>query len=71
MNSEARTIQSDRHWHATQCACGRLTLQLGPIRIAFTRDEFARLHRLVQEAMTQFQIEPSGTDVRHVHGLTH
>lgn len=49
----------DPQWHVSRCTCGGLTLRLGPFRVEFTPDEFAQLHRLVTEAMTEFRIAPT------------
>lgn len=58
-------------WHATQCACGHVELRLGTTRMVFTPAEFSQLHRLMDEAMRAFGIEPSDTDVSHAHPTTH
>jgi hypothetical protein len=52
------TINS-RDWHARQCACGHITLRLGMIQVEFTREQFADLHKLVGEAMSEFHIAPT------------
>jgi hypothetical protein len=60
MAQQSASTHSARHqneWHITQCACGEhLTLRLGPIRMDLTNDEFADLHRLIEEAMFEFRI---------------
>jgi len=66
-----RPCDNGPEWHVSQCACGQLTLQLGRMRIEFTRGEFAQLHRLIQEAMTQFRIAPSERGVHRPRGTTH
>lgn len=58
-------------WHVTQCECGQITVRLGPTRVEFTREEFARLHRLIQEAMTHFRVTPSDAAVFQVGDVTH
>jgi hypothetical protein len=46
-------------WHASQCACGHVTLRLGSVQLEFSRAKFAELHKLVGEAMHEFDIPPS------------
>ena len=74
MENHATPAQRSRHgneWHVTQCACGHLTLQLGPVRVEFTTEEFALLHQLVGQAMTEFDIVPSEAMVLHRHPTRH
>ena len=58
-------------WQVSQCECGHLTLQLGTMRIEFTRAEFAQLERLVVEARKRFGVESSDVEVFSVGPLTH
>jgi hypothetical protein len=58
-------------WHVRQCACGQLTLQLGSMRIEFSRTEFAQLHRLLERAVSEFCIASSQQQVHHMGGITH
>jgi hypothetical protein len=44
------------YWQVTECGCGQLTLRLGRIRLELTREEFAQLHGLVEDAMNRFDI---------------
>ena len=58
-------------WRATQHACGHVTLRLGRIQLQFAREEFSRLHHLVRQAMTHFQIESCATAPMVVHETAH
>lgn len=51
-------------WCVTLCQCGRVTLQVGEIQQRFTSQQFAQLHRLVNEAMRVFQFEPIEADAQ-------
>jgi hypothetical protein len=43
-------------WDVTQCKCGHLTLRLGTLRLDFSPEEFAQLHRLIDGAVEEFQL---------------
>lgn len=70
-DSRAESCNNDGEWHVAQCACGQLTLRIGTVRLEFSRDQFAQLHRLVLEAMTEFQIAPTARPVYHVDATRH
>ena len=56
MKSEAANQRcDDERWRITECHCGQITLRIGAIRLDFTPEEFARLHRLVDEASRKLQ----------------
>jgi hypothetical protein len=70
-----RSSHHDAHddsggWQISQCACGRLTIRLGAVRVEFSREEFAQLHCLVQQAMTEFQVPPSQQTVCRIRTAT-
>jgi hypothetical protein len=63
---------SREHWCVAQCGCGHITLRLGETERTFSVEEFAQLHRLLEEAMRTFRIAPSelpivrgGSTTRH------
>lgn len=52
---------SDRHehgpeWGVVRCACGRLYLKLGPMRLEFTPEQFHQLHLLIRDAGEHFGV---------------
>jgi hypothetical protein len=64
--------ESSEHWSVVQCDCGHITLRIGGTERTFSPEEFAQLHRLLDEALRAFQIAPSlqrvaqrGTTTRH------
>ncbi len=64
--------ESREQWCVAQCGCGHITLRLGETERTFSVEEFAQLHRLLDEAMRTFQIAPiyqpisrGGTTTRH------
>jgi hypothetical protein len=58
-------------WHASQCACGHITLKLGAIQMEFTKEQFADLHRLIGEAMSEFQIAATNRPLTRIHATRH
>ena len=60
MNSQSHKSRHESDhgadWQVTRCACGLMTLRIGPIRIEFTPEEFAQLDRLVGDAMKRFEV---------------
>jgi hypothetical protein len=58
-------------WHARQCACGHITLKLGTVQMDFTKEQFANLHKLVSEAINEFQIAPSNTPLTRIETTRH
>jgi hypothetical protein len=58
-------------WQVTQCACGQLTLRLGPIRIEFTPDEFAQLDRMIADAAKRFDVVAADAPASTHKPLTH
>ena len=58
-------------WCVTQCACGHIVLHLGAVERVFTRTEFAQLHRLLAEAMEEFDIPPTTSEVLRRRAVTH
>ena len=69
MNSHESADRSP--WHVTRCACGHLTLHLGITRLDLTADEFSKLHRLLDDAMRHFGVEPSDAIVVHGDATRH
>jgi len=69
-SSDEPSCERGSEWHVTQCACGQLTIRIGPIRVEFSREEFAQLHRLVQHAVTEFKIAPSQRPVHQLRAMT-
>ena len=63
------TIKID--WHARQCACGHITLKLGMVQMEFTKEQFADLHKLVGEAMAEFQIAPTERPLSLINTTRH
>ncbi len=58
-------------WHDSRCACGHITLRLGMIRMEFTKEQIADLHKLVGEAMSEFQIVPTEKLLAGIHTTRH
>jgi hypothetical protein len=58
-------------WHASQCACGHITLRLGTIQMEFTKQEFADLYKLVGEAMSEFEITPTDRPLARIDTIRH
>jgi hypothetical protein len=58
-------------WQVTQCACGQLTLRLGPVRIEFSPQEFAQLDRLVADAVKRFEVVSGDAVLSNPMPLTH
>jgi hypothetical protein len=58
-------------WHVSQCACGHITLKLGTVQMEFTKEQFADLHKLVGEAMTEFQIPPTERLLARIQATRH
>ena len=58
-------------WHASQCACGHITLKLGTIQIELTKEQFADLHKLVGEAMNEFEIPPTNRRLARIQTTRH
>jgi hypothetical protein len=58
-------------WHACQCACGHITLKLGTIQMELTKEQFADLHKLIDEAMSEFQIAPTDRPLARIHATRH
>lgn len=58
-------------WRVSRCECGRIVLRMGEARMEFGRDEFAQLHRLMSEAMREYQIAPSSSHVVRLGATTH
>ena len=54
--SDADDRQHDDGWDVTECGCGQLTLRIGAVRLDFSREEFGRLHRLIEGAANEFQV---------------
>ena len=70
-SGHAHDSHGDSEWRVTRCACGRLTLRLGQVRIELSPDEFAQLHGLLRHAMTEFEIAVSDRPIHRVHAATH
>jgi len=58
-------------WHASQCACGHITLKLGTVQMEFTKEQFADLHKLVSEAMREFEIATTDRPLARIHATQH
>ena len=58
-------------WHASQRACGHITLRLGTVQMEFTKEQFADLHKLITGAMREFQIDPTDRLLARVHTSRH
>ena len=58
-------------WHASLCACGHITLRLGTVQLEFTRHQFAELHKLIGEAMNEFDIAPSVRPLARIEVTRH
>jgi len=58
-------------WHVSQCACGHITLRLGTIRLELTKAQFADLHKMVGEAMSEFQIPPANRPLARIQTTRH
>jgi hypothetical protein len=58
-------------WQVTRCACGLMTLRIGPIRIEFTPEEFAQLDRMVGDAMKRFEVAAGDAAPSNPRPLTH
>jgi hypothetical protein len=48
-----------------------MTLTLGQVTIELTTDEFSHLHRLLGQAMTEFDIQPATEPVFTTRQTTH
>ncbi len=68
---EAELHEHDEpEWGVVRCACGRLYLKLGSLRLEFTPEQFQNLHILVRDAARHFGLEtsePSGHPVPTAH----
>ena len=58
-------------WHVSQCQCGHITLKLGTMQMEFTKEEFADLHRLIDQAMREFGIVPTTRPLARIHATRH
>lgn len=57
MHVSADTTRTHEHgpeWGVVRCACGRLYLKLGPMRLEFTPEQFQQLHLLIRDAGEHF-----------------
>ena len=58
-------------WHASQCACGHITLKLGTIQMEFSKEQFADLHKLIGEAMSEFEIPQTDRPLTRIRATPH
>lgn len=58
-------------WYVSQCPCGQLAIHFGAVRIEFSREEFSRLHALIQHAMAEFQVAPAAHRILRTNATPH